>query len=70
MVWYSDKEWTLLKGSLTTIDRNISWWNIFCHNINLDQVHRFYLNIPHYRLAPAAKFFRQNLHKITRKCVL
>jgi len=61
LVWHSDKEWTPLKGSLTTIDRNISWWNIFCHHINLHQVHHFYPNIPHYRLAPATKVFRKNL---------
>ncbi len=60
LIWYNDKEWGFLKGSLTTIDRDYKFLNGFLYNTGLHQIHHLIPSIPHYHLIEATHHFRKS----------
>lgn len=51
---YDEGDWTRLKGSLASVDRNYGPFNWITHNIgNLHMIHHVFPTIPHYRLQEA-----------------
>lgn len=56
---FDDKDWTRLKGSLASVDRNYGPFNWLTHNIgNLHVIHHLFPTIPHYRLQEATDAVR------------
>ncbi len=56
---YDEQDWTRLKGSLATVDRDYGPFNWLTHNIgNLHVIHHLFPTIPHYRLQEATDAVR------------
>ncbi|CAN1303581.1 Omega-3 fatty acid desaturase, chloroplastic [Linum perenne] len=51
--WYRGKEWSYLRGGLTTIDRDYGWINNIHHDIGTHVIHHLFPQIPHYHLIEA-----------------
>lgn len=65
--WYTDDEWNLVKGSLSSVDRDYGWFvNNLSHNINLHQIHHLFPIIPHYNLQEATMAFREKYPSLCR----
>ncbi|XWS74800.1 hypothetical protein CRYUN_Cryun01aG0028700 [Craigia yunnanensis] len=48
--WYRGKEWSYLKGGLTTLDCDYGWINNIHHDIGTHVIHHLFPHIPHYHL--------------------
>lgn len=60
--WYSGpKEWTFVKGALSTVDRNYGIIEDIHHNIGTHVVHHLFSSIPHYNLIRATQFIKPSL---------
>ena len=56
---YDEGDWTRLKGSLATVDRDYGPFNWLTHNIgNLHVIHHIFPTIPHYHLQEATDAVR------------
>jgi omega-3 fatty acid desaturase (delta-15 desaturase) len=53
--WYRGKEWSFLRGGLTTIDRDYGMFNSIQHDIGTHVVHHLFPQIPHYHLVEATE---------------
>ncbi|KAL2521010.1 Temperature-sensitive omega-3 fatty acid desaturase [Forsythia ovata] len=53
--WYRGKEWSYLRGGLTTVDRDYGWFNKIHHDIGTHVIHHLFPQIPHYHLEEATK---------------
>ncbi|MBA0572331.1 hypothetical protein Golob_002679, partial [Gossypium lobatum] len=51
--WYRGKEWSYLRGGLTTLDRDYGWINNIHHDIGTHVIHHLFPQIPHYHLVEA-----------------
>ncbi|PIA59453.1 hypothetical protein AQUCO_00400377v1 [Aquilegia coerulea] len=51
--WYRGKEWSYLRGGLTTVDRDYGWINNIHHDIGTHVIHHLFPQIPHYHLVEA-----------------
>ncbi|KAL8539186.1 hypothetical protein ACS0TY_000984 [Phlomoides rotata] len=51
--WYRGKEWSYLRGGLTTLDRDYGWINNIHHDIGTHVIHHLFPQIPHYNLIEA-----------------
>eukprot|EP00475_Leptophrys_vorax_P034583 TRINITY_DN5601_c0_g1_i1.p1 TRINITY_DN5601_c0_g1~~TRINITY_DN5601_c0_g1_i1.p1 ORF type:complete len:424 (+),score=28.52 TRINITY_DN5601_c0_g1_i1:80-1351(+) len=51
--WYRGKEWSYLRGGLSTIDRDYGIFNKIHHDIGTHVVHHLFPAIPHYHLTEA-----------------
>ncbi|GMN23720.1 hypothetical protein TIFTF001_000235 [Ficus carica] len=61
--WYRGKEWSYLRGGLTTVDRDYGVFNNIHHDIGTHVIHHLFPQIPHYHLVEAVHFsfpFEQN----------
>ncbi|BFG33906.1 hypothetical protein CerSpe_201800 [Prunus speciosa] len=65
--WYRGKEWSYLRGGLTTIDRDYGWFNKIHHDIGTHVVHHLFPQIPHYHLVEATKAAKHVLGKYYRE---
>ncbi|CAA6654756.1 unnamed protein product [Spirodela intermedia] len=61
--WYRGKEWSYLRGGLTTLDRDYGWINNIHHDIGTHVIHHLFPQIPHYNLMEATKAARPVLGK-------
>ncbi|KAJ0979357.1 hypothetical protein J5N97_014831 [Dioscorea zingiberensis] len=61
--WYRGKEWSYLRGGLTTLDRDYGWINNIHHDIGTHVIHHLFPQIPHYHLIEATKAARPVLGK-------
>ncbi|KVI03676.1 Fatty acid desaturase, type 1 [Cynara cardunculus var. scolymus] len=53
--WYRGKEWSYLRGGLTTVDRDYGIFNNIHHDIGTHVIHHLFPQIPHYHLIEATK---------------
>ncbi|CAL0307743.1 unnamed protein product [Lupinus luteus] len=53
--WYRGKEWSYLRGGLTTVDRDYGWINNIHHDIGTHVIHHLFPQIPHYHLIEATQ---------------
>ncbi|KAK7276000.1 hypothetical protein RIF29_17130 [Crotalaria pallida] len=53
--WYRGKEWSYLRGGLTTVDRDYGWVNNIHHDIGTHVIHHLFPQIPHYHLIEATE---------------
>ncbi|XP_074574225.1 omega-3 fatty acid desaturase, endoplasmic reticulum-like [Curcuma longa] len=53
--WYRGKEWSYLRGGLTTVDRDYGWINNIHHDIGTHVIHHLFPQIPHYNLVEATR---------------
>jgi len=60
LLWYGDPEWSYMKGSLTTIDRNYGMLSGALMNVGFHQIHHLFPAVPHYNLPVATSFFRKH----------
>ncbi|KAH9296852.1 hypothetical protein KI387_028534, partial [Taxus chinensis] len=51
--WYRGKEWSYLRGALSTIDRDYGLFNKIQHDIGTHIIHHLFPQIPHYHLVEA-----------------
>ncbi|KMZ70785.1 omega-3 fatty acid desaturase [Zostera marina] len=65
--WYRGKEWSYLRGALTTLDRDYGIINNVHHNIETHVVHHLFPQIPHYHLVDATKAAKPVLGKYYRQ---
>lgn len=65
--WYRGKEWSYLRGALTTVDRDYGIFNSIHHNIETHVVHHLFPQIPHYNLVEATKAAKPVLGKYYRE---
>ncbi|XP_034689257.1 acyl-lipid omega-3 desaturase (cytochrome b5), endoplasmic reticulum-like [Vitis riparia] len=65
--WYRGKEWSYLRGGLTTVDRDYGWFNNIHHDIGTHVIHHLFPQIPHYHLIEATKAARPVLGKYYRE---
>nr|ARQ20744.1 omega-3 fatty acid desaturase [Eucommia ulmoides] len=65
--WYRGKEWSYLRGGLTTIDRDYGWINNIHHDIGTHVIHHLFPQIPHYHLVEATKSAKHVLGKYYRE---
>ena len=66
-VWYGDKEWTYVKGNLSSVDYNYGRvLNFLLHDISTHQIHHLFPFIPHYHLKEATQAFRQAFPHLVR----
>ncbi|KMZ75477.1 omega-3 fatty acid desaturase [Zostera marina] len=65
--WYRGKEWSYLRGALTTVDRDYGLFNNIHHNIETHVVHHLFPQIPHYNLVEATKAAKNVLGKYYRE---
>lgn len=65
--WYRGKEWSYLRGGLTTIDRDYGWFNNIHHDIGTHVIHHIFPQIPHYHLIEATKAAKLVLGKYYRE---
>ncbi|MQL88754.1 hypothetical protein Taro_021306 [Colocasia esculenta] len=61
--WYRGKEWSYLRGGLTTLDRDYGWINNIHHDIGTHVIHHLFPQIPHYNLVEATEAARPVLGK-------
>jgi omega-3 fatty acid desaturase (delta-15 desaturase) len=55
--WYRGKEWSYLRGGLTTLDRDYGVINNIHHDIGTHVIHHLFPQIPHYHLVEAVSIF-------------
>ncbi|GAA0185186.1 hypothetical protein LIER_32474 [Lithospermum erythrorhizon] len=65
--WYRGKEWSYLRGGLTTVDRDYGLFNNIQHDIGTHVVHHLFPQIPHYHLIEATKAAKSVLGKYYRE---
>ncbi|EPS59167.1 chloroplast omega-3 fatty acid desaturase, partial [Genlisea aurea] len=65
--WYRGKEWSYLRGGLTTLDRDYGWINNIHHDIGTHVIHHLFPQIPHYHLIEATKAAKRVLGKYYRE---
>ncbi|CAL9144656.1 unnamed protein product [Musa hybrid cultivar] len=65
--WYRGKEWSYLRGGLTTLDRDYGWINSIHHDIGTHVVHHLFPQIPHYNLVEATQAAKPVLGKYYRE---
>ncbi|KAL6503763.1 Omega-3 fatty acid desaturase, chloroplastic [Orobanche gracilis] len=65
--WYRGKEWSYLRGGLTTIDRDYGWINNIHHDIGTHVIHHLFPQIPHYHLIEATEAAKPILGKYYRE---
>ncbi|MQL80568.1 hypothetical protein Taro_012996 [Colocasia esculenta] len=65
--WYRGKEWSYLRGALTTVDRDYGWINDIHHDIGTHVIHHLFPQIPHYNLREATEAARPVLGKYYRE---
>ncbi|KDP46481.1 hypothetical protein JCGZ_08453 [Jatropha curcas] len=65
--WYRSKEWSYLRGGLTTVDRDYGWINNIHHDIGTHVIHHLFPQIPHYHLVEATKAAKPVLGKYYRE---
>ncbi|PON86591.1 Fatty acid desaturase [Trema orientale] len=53
--WYRGKEWSYLRGGLTTLDRDYGLINNIHHDIGTHVIHHLFPQIPHYHLVEATE---------------
>lgn len=59
--WYRGKEWSYLRGGLTTLDRDYGVFNKIHHDIGTHVVHHLFPQIPHYNLEEATEALKPML---------
>ncbi|XP_043722826.1 omega-3 fatty acid desaturase, chloroplastic-like isoform X1 [Telopea speciosissima] len=65
--WYGGKEWSYLRGGLTTIDRDYGLVNNIHHDIWTHVIHHLFPQIPHYHLIEATEAAKPVLGKYYRQ---
>ncbi|GFY93148.1 fatty acid desaturase 8 [Actinidia rufa] len=65
--WYRGKEWSYLRGGLTTLDRDYGWINNVHHDIGTHVIHHLFPQIPHYNLIEATEAAKPVLGKYYRE---
>ncbi|KAK4786495.1 hypothetical protein SAY86_003184 [Trapa natans] len=65
--WYRGKEWSYLRGGLTTVDRDYGWINNVHHDIGTHVIHHLFPQIPHYHLVEATEAAKPVLGKYYRE---
>ncbi|XVF19853.1 hypothetical protein REPUB_Repub11eG0146700 [Reevesia pubescens] len=65
--WYRGKEWSYLRGGLTTIDRDYGLFNNIHHDIGTHVIHHLFPQIPHYHLVEATKAAKPVIGKYYRE---
>lgn len=65
--WYRGKEWSYLRGGLTTLDRDYGWINNIHHDIGTHVIHHLFPQIPHYHLIEATEAARPVLGEYYRE---
>ncbi|XAR60741.1 hypothetical protein NMG60_11034228 [Bertholletia excelsa] len=65
--WYRGKEWSYLRGALTTVDRDYGLFNNIHHDIGTHVIHHLFPQIPHYHLVEATKAAKPMLGKYYRE---
>ncbi|KAL3826118.1 hypothetical protein ACJIZ3_022147 [Penstemon smallii] len=65
--WYRGKEWSYLRGGLTTLDRDYGWINNIHHDIGTHVIHHLFPQIPHYHLIEATNAAKPVLGKYYRE---
>ncbi|GMY10581.1 acyl-lipid omega-3 desaturase (cytochrome b5), endoplasmic reticulum-like [Fagus crenata] len=65
--WYRGKEWSYLRGGLTTVDRDYGVFNNIHHDIGTHVIHHLFPQIPHYHLVEATKAAKHVLGKYYRE---
>uniref|UniRef100_A0A0K2TAT0 Omega3 fatty acid desaturase, chloroplasticlike [Aplysia californica] n=1 Tax=Lepeophtheirus salmonis TaxID=72036 RepID=A0A0K2TAT0_LEPSM len=64
--WFSNEEWSYVKGQLCSIDRHYGWAHDILHSIGTHQIHHLFPQIPHYHLEEATRVFRQKYPNLIR----
>ncbi|KAE9463589.1 hypothetical protein C3L33_04492, partial [Rhododendron williamsianum] len=64
--WYRGKEWSFLRGGLTTVDRDYGMFNSIHHDIGTHVIHHLFPQIPHYHLVEATAAAKPVLGKYYR----
>nr|AGB58023.1 chloroplast omega-3 fatty acid desaturase 7-1a [Musa ABB Group] len=67
--WYRGKEWSYLRGGLTTLDRDYGWINGIHHDIGTHVIHHLFPQIPHYHIVEATEAAKPVLGKYYREPV-
>nr|XP_015873733.2 omega-3 fatty acid desaturase, endoplasmic reticulum-like [Ziziphus jujuba var. spinosa] len=65
--WYRGKEWSYLRGGLTTVDRDYGLFNNIHHDIGTHVIHHLFPQIPHYHLIEATEAAKPVLGKYYRE---
>ncbi|CAL9134966.1 unnamed protein product [Musa textilis] len=65
--WYRGKEWSYLRGGLTTLDRDYGWINNIHHDIGTHVIHHLFPQIPHYHLVEATDAAKPVIGKYYRE---
>ncbi|CAL9220369.1 unnamed protein product [Arabidopsis halleri] len=65
--WYRGKEWSYLRGGLTTLDRDYGLINNIHHDIGTHVIHHLFPQIPHYHLVEATEAAKPVLGKYYRE---
>ncbi|XP_022556026.2 acyl-lipid omega-3 desaturase (cytochrome b5), endoplasmic reticulum isoform X1 [Brassica napus] len=65
--WYRGKEWSYLRGGLTTIDRDYGIFNNIHHDIGTHVIHHLFPQIPHYHLVDATRAAKHVLGRYYRE---
>eukprot|EP01122_Echinamoeba_exundans_P012632 TRINITY_DN532_c0_g1_i1.p1 TRINITY_DN532_c0_g1~~TRINITY_DN532_c0_g1_i1.p1 ORF type:complete len:376 (-),score=37.52 TRINITY_DN532_c0_g1_i1:22-1149(-) len=67
---YADKDWTWLRGQLTTIDRSFGWFfDTFFHHIQDTHVcHHLFSRLPHYHAQEATQALAKKLGPYYQRC--
>ncbi|KAK8601677.1 hypothetical protein V6N13_058638 [Hibiscus sabdariffa] len=65
--WYRGKEWSYLRGGLTTVDRDYGVFNNIQHDIGTHVIHHLFPQIPHYHLVEATKAVKPVIGKYYRE---
>ncbi|KAG8371503.1 hypothetical protein BUALT_Bualt13G0094400 [Buddleja alternifolia] len=65
--WYRGKEWSYLRGGLTTVDRDYGLINKIHHDIGTHVIHHLFPQIPHYHLVEATREAKRVLGEYYRE---
>ncbi|KAI5071483.1 hypothetical protein GOP47_0013734 [Adiantum capillus-veneris] len=65
--WYRGKEWSNIRGGLSTIDRDFGVLNNLMHSVGTHVVHHLFPQIPHYHLVEANEAIKSILGKYYRE---
>nr|ABA02172.1 fatty acid desaturase 3A [Linum usitatissimum]ADV92264.1 fatty acid desaturase 3A [Linum usitatissimum]ADV92265.1 fatty acid desaturase 3A [Linum usitatissimum]ADV92266.1 fatty acid desaturase 3A [Linum usitatissimum]AFK27237.1 fatty acid desaturase 3 [Linum usitatissimum] len=65
--WYRGKEWSYLRGGLTTVDRDYGVINNIHHDIGTHVIHHLFPQMPHYHLVEATQAAKHVLGKYYRE---